>query len=292
MACSLQYGIPWKLNFTFPEGGYKKNFKLNLIPDEGIQRSIITCKWSDSYKCDTEDGFGIEFPSDNEALITLPMDFNDTPGSLNCQFSGQQVTSPVGCSWPVRASEPILWRSEESGNEDSNPGIIIGCVIGSNLIVFMLLLFILLYRRYKHQQSPCSPEEPNMNESPLPGSKKEEISLFARLNAKMVDNKYIFLKNITRKETDVSKINEMKPSLGNEDNTFTKRKNSQEQESNEKNSCKMSSEKKSGDKEADSTNNDKGFQEKRSDEEKAVTATLMKKTSDDGFGGKRRKLRA
>lgn len=54
----------------------------------------------------------------------------------------------------------------------------------------------------------------------------------------------------------------------------------------------MSSEKKSGDKEADSTNNDKGFQEKRSDEEKAVTATLMKKTSDDGFGGKRRKLRA
>ncbi|XP_025099905.1 uncharacterized protein LOC112567433 isoform X2 [Pomacea canaliculata] len=277
MACSFQDCEPNQLRFTFPEGGYNKNFKLIFCPDQGTQTSIIRFKWSDSYKCDIEDGYGIKFLSDNEALITLPEDLNDIPGSLKYQFSGQQVISPVGCSWPVTenhmggntvepqgvtnllqsAPEPLLPMSDDSGKGDTNLGIVIGCISGAVLIVLTILLIIFLFRRYKHKQSPSCSEEPNMNESPVLG----------HVNNIMVENE----QNTTRKETDVSDIDEKEPFLWNE------------QESNEKNACNKGSEKKSSDGESDNTKNDEGFEEKGSDEEKSSDCDTDENNSDEGF---------
>ncbi|XP_025099903.1 uncharacterized protein LOC112567432 isoform X2 [Pomacea canaliculata] len=274
MACILQYGKQYKLRF--PEGEYKKNFKLNWCPAQGTQKTIIRCKWSDSYKCDTEDGFEIEFPSDNEALITLPENLRDTPASLNCQLSGQTVTRLEECSLPVRgnpmggntvepqgvtdllqsAPEPLLPMSEDSGKGDTNLGIVIGCIIGAG-IIFTILLIIFLFRRYKHKQSLYCSEKPNMNESPVVG----------HVNKIMVENE----QNTTRKETYVSDIDEMKPFLWNE------------QESNEKNACNKGSEKKSSDGESDKTKNDEGIDEKGSDEKKSSDKESDKTKNDEGF---------
>ncbi|XP_025103345.1 uncharacterized protein LOC112569678 isoform X2 [Pomacea canaliculata] len=179
MECSFQYTDTCELHIPFPERT-EKDFVIYFSPDVGEQRSVVRCEWSDTYICDSEPGFSIDFQDVQKAVITLPSSLETESGKFKWHVLGSDFSNSGGCFWDsketcipgdkyeeVSSTGLMRFRTslkpEYSEYGDNNPATIIGAAVGAAVLICLILLIgIFLWRKSRGR-----PDQPKIDKSVL-----------------------------------------------------------------------------------------------------------------------------
>lgn len=66
--------------------------------------SVVRCEWSDTYICDSEPGFSIDFQDVQKAVITLPSSLETESGKFKWHVLGSDFSNSGGCFWDSKGT--------------------------------------------------------------------------------------------------------------------------------------------------------------------------------------------
>lgn len=190
---------PFEVQCLFNE--FTEDFSLYFHYSSGQQDLIAHCPYEKSYECFfMKEGFVTAQDNDGVLKITVPDTFSKQAGQFICQKEGhllevscqfppsenfsfiKSVTSEVGLRTAGNenftfGNSPLSEVGLSTSGDDVNQAVIIGAAVGAvALIIFVLVISILLFKKYKSQKGRECPEN-NTTEEDKPMADQGQITI-------------------------------------------------------------------------------------------------------------------